>query len=306
MTLTISRYRMTYQAITPIRLPEYAGSNLRGAFGHALKSIACLTATANRGHCACQPAESCVYRQLFDPALRIVAGAQAQHVPTPLIIEPNAGDLVIRAHEQRHFDMVVLGQFAHSQLPIIQLAWQRALHDGIGSQDEQGKRGTARLLGMQLLDQPSIEIPANPKTVHLQITSPMRLQHYGELVNATHLTASILVRAVVRRYRLMHEVYGQTHDVDLDQLQTEINQIGLQRRLRWTEWTRWSSRQKQEMQLNGLTGRVLLTDVSDALWRYLYLGQWLHAGKNSMFGLGRYQVVSEPWLEQIEPQQKTA
>jgi len=95
---------------------------------------------------------------------------------------------------------------------------------------------------------------------------------------------------------LMHEVYGQSQPLDFEALQPAINVLGLDRRLRWTEWTRWSNRQKQEMQLSGLTGRVLLSNVSDTLWPYIYLGQWLHAGKNSMFGLGQYHILAEPWL----------
>jgi hypothetical protein len=33
----LARYRFEWQAATPIRLPDYAGSMLRGAFGHALR-----------------------------------------------------------------------------------------------------------------------------------------------------------------------------------------------------------------------------------------------------------------------------
>lgn len=292
----ISRYRVSYQVLQPIKLPQYAGSNLRGAFGHALKNIACLSAAQHRGQCMCQPADSCVYRQLFEPPMRFLETQREQHIPTPLIIEPVIGGCVLQVHEQHYFDLVLVGAFAHSQLPIIQLAWQRALHDGIGTKDEQNKRGSARLLGIQLFDQPQLTIPPNPKTVHIQITAPMRLQQQGEWVTAANLTPKVLIWSMIRRYHLMHEVYGQSQSLDFETLQPAINVLGLDRRLRWTEWTRWSNRQKQEMQLSGLTGRVLLSNVSDTLWPYIYLGQWLHAGKNSMFGLGQYHILTELWL----------
>ena len=39
----LARYRFEFQATRPIRLPDYAGSMLRGAFGHALRKLACMT-----------------------------------------------------------------------------------------------------------------------------------------------------------------------------------------------------------------------------------------------------------------------
>ena len=193
MTLPISRHRVQYQAITAIKLPEYAGSALRGAFGHALKSIACMTAARNRGVCCCAPATSCLYRQLFDPPMQHVQYSHQQDIPAPIAIEPVLGGVVLQAGEQGYFDVVLIGQFAHQQQMIIQLAWQRALHDGVGVADPQGRRGQAMLLGMSLLNQPDAVIPPNPQHAHLHLISPMRLQHYGDWITAEHLTAPISV-----------------------------------------------------------------------------------------------------------------
>jgi hypothetical protein len=299
LTLPISRHRVQYQAITPIKLPEYAGSALRGAFGHALKSIACMTAARNRGVCCCVPATSCAYRQLFDPPMQQVQHSNQQDIPAPIAIEPVLGGVVLQAGEHGYFDVVLMGQFAHQQQMIIQLAWQRALHDGIGVTDPQGRRGQAMLLGMSLLNQPAIDIPANPRHAHLQLISPMRLQHYGNWITAEHLTAPILLKAVLRRCQMMVQLYRvqQAEPIESEPQfdATQFDQVGLERRVKWTQWTRYSNRQKREMTLGGLVGRVYLTDIPDEIWPYLYLGQWLHAGKNSIFGLGHYQIVEQAW-----------
>lgn len=318
MSLRISRHRITYQATTSIKLPEYAGSALRGAFGHALKSIACMTAASNRGVCCCEPASSCLYRQLFDPPMQQVQHNQQQDVPTPMAIEPVLGGMVLQAGEQGYFDVVLIGQLANQQQMIIQLAWQRALHDGIGVADPQGRRGQAMLLGMRLLNQPAADIPANPKHVHLQLISPMRLQHYGDWITAEQLTASILLHAILRRYQMMAQLYAapsQQHSVEPSHhlLQHDDSQwdaallqpVGLERRVKWTQWTRYSNRQKREMTLGGLVGRVYLTNIPDEIWPFLYVGQWLHAGKNSVFGLGHYRIVDQPWQPyEVTRQQK--
>jgi len=182
---------------------------------------------------------------------------------------------------------------------IIQLAWQRALHDGIGVADPQGRRGQAMLLGMRLLNQPEVEIPPNPRHAHLQLLSLMRLQYHGDWMTAEQLTAPILLQAVLRRYQILVHLYADAGTaVEPDGMALDasvLEQVGLERRVKWMQWTRYSNRQKREMTLGGLVGRVYLTDIPDAIWPYLYLGQWLHAGKNSMFGLGHYQIVADAW-----------
>lgn len=300
--LPITRYRIHYQANTAIRLPAYAGSVLRGAFGHALKNIACLSASRNKGVCCCQPISSCTYRQLFDPEKVTLANQREQDIAPPVIVEPVFADKVILLAEQAYFDMVLIGRFAYAQLAIVQLAWQRALQEGIGTKNEYGRRGSAQLLRIEVLNQPVLSAELAPKTqyVHLQLISPLRLQQRGDLVIAPHLTPAILLWAMIRRYQLIHELYGQVCEIDYVLLGSAIEQVGLQKRLKWTEWTRFSSRQKKQMKLSGLTGHILLENIPPLLMPYVYIGQWLHMGKNSVFGLGHYQVIDDAWITSKE------
>ena len=47
-----ARYRLEFNTEQPIHLPEYAGSALRGAFGHALRRAACVTGAPECTNCA--------------------------------------------------------------------------------------------------------------------------------------------------------------------------------------------------------------------------------------------------------------
>ena len=63
--------------------------------------------------------------------------------------------------------------------------------------------------------------------------------------------------------------------------------------LHWFDWTRYSSRQQQEMTLGGVLGTWTLhgsTETLAALWPWLWLGQWLHVGKNASMGMGGYTL----------------
>lgn len=43
LDLPLARYRLDFTVETPLNLPAFAGSTLRGAFGGALRASACMT-----------------------------------------------------------------------------------------------------------------------------------------------------------------------------------------------------------------------------------------------------------------------
>jgi hypothetical protein len=52
LVVPVNRYRFDCIAHTPIRLPDYTGSLLRGAFGRALRQVACITREKDCTPCA--------------------------------------------------------------------------------------------------------------------------------------------------------------------------------------------------------------------------------------------------------------
>lgn len=66
-TFLLARYRFEWQAGTPIRVPDYAGSMLRGAFGHALRQLACMT--RQRVCPGCSLLSTWPYAAIFTPPL---------------------------------------------------------------------------------------------------------------------------------------------------------------------------------------------------------------------------------------------
>ena len=84
--------RLQLQALvsTLLRLPDYAGSTLRGAFGSALQRIACMTRVST---CTgCPLLRTCPYAVVFESAPP--AGGHSlqkfSEVPRPYVIEPPA------------------------------------------------------------------------------------------------------------------------------------------------------------------------------------------------------------------------
>jgi hypothetical protein len=58
---------------------------------------------------------------------------------------------------------------------------------------------------------------------------------------------------------------------------------------------RYSNRKQCSHPLRGFIGSVQVAEIPPALWPFIAVGQWVHVGKGSTFGMGRYIV--EPILE---------
>ena len=125
-------------------MPDYAGSMFRGAFGHALRQLSCMTRQKECG--GCPLLSTCPYPAIFSPT------PPAQHalqkfsaIPVPYVIEPpEMGARLLEAGESLSFGMVLIGK-ALRELPLVILAWRRALARGVGAGD-----GTADLVRVTL------------------------------------------------------------------------------------------------------------------------------------------------------------
>lgn len=299
----VSRLRFTARAIDSIRLPDHAGSQLRGAFGGAYRQLACLT---RQKTCAdCPITATCPYHRVFESAPP-PAGHRLQRfsqVPHPYVIEPPPwGARTLYAGDTFQFHMVLVGQARHL-LPLIVAAWQRALLHGLGK-----AAGTAELIavhdesseqlvfsaegGRTLPLRGDVLIPPEQSSATLEILTPLRLQNNSRPLGPDTLTPRPLLTALVRRLALLAEFHTETRwEPDFVALAQEAGAVVGEAQLSWRDWTRYSSRQRQEMSLGGVVGAWRLEGISPALWPALWLGQWLHAGKNTTFGLGRFQLT---------------
>ncbi|MBF0152728.1 MAG: CRISPR system precrRNA processing endoribonuclease RAMP protein Cas6 [Magnetococcales bacterium] len=309
---SIARYLFDWEVETPMRLPEYAGSALRGVFGAALRRITCLTDAAT---CAgCGITNTCPWSMIFEapPPAERHAVQHFARIPNPYIIEPPAwGKHHFHPGERLTFGMVLVGR-ALAQLPLIILAWQRALGRGVGHEN-----GTARLLGVrhvlpdgseQVVYDPTVGVvidhareispasmlPSATERITLNLLTPLRIQREGKPLGPGRLTPRDFLLTLARRISLLAEFHaGVRLGLDFSDLTHRAEALTAHGSLGWRDWTRWSGRQQQEMTLGGVTGRWTLRGDLTPFWSLLYLGQWLHVGKNATFGLGRYWMMDD-------------
>lgn len=316
-TLPLARYRYTFRMREPLRLPDYAGSLLRGQFGASFRRISCMTGEASCEGCPLRT--TCPYAAVFEaPAPAQHDLQNFSHIPNPYVIEPPLlGTTAIARNEPLVFNLVLFGR-ALTHLPLISFALQRALEQGLGPARA---RGTLERIDVHQTDgagnaseQPwaplwhhgdaqlaaheaalPLAAPASATAVteaRLTFLTPLRLQHQGQPIRPHALTPRKLVADLLRRLTLLAEFHAGMPDIvpEVHDLVRHAEGLAHQHDLRWHDGSRYSSRQQREMPLGGALGSWTLSGELAPLLPWLHLGQWLHVGKNATLGLGAYRL----------------
>lgn len=304
--LPVARYRFAFRVHEDLRLPDYAGSLLRGQFGAALRRTACMTRAKTCD--GCPLLATCPYPAIFEtPPPPAHALQKFSRVPNPYVIEPPPlGTRTVAAGEELGFAMVLIGR-ALDQLPLVVYSLQRALRQGLTRARARGDLadivhespdGAESVwdadAGRIAAHDAALVVPEfGPyREARLEIVTPLRLQDNGRPASGEALGPRRLVTALVRRAALLFEFHASVPGLGAGARELALCAEALagECQLQWHDWTRYSSRQQREMTLGGLLGTWTLRGDLAPLLPWLWLGQWLHAGKNATMGMGRYSL----------------
>jgi hypothetical protein len=303
----VARYRLHLRATTAIRLPAYAGSAWRGALGHALKRTVCVTGVR---HCPdCLLYRSCVYPYVFEtpPPENAAKLRKYTAAPHPFVIEPWPDCREVAPDQGFGVDLVLIGR-GNAQLAYVIEALRRAGEHGLGrSEGRYALCGVEQetAAGWQSIYAPGGRLQTLPATVseapplpvgplRVELLTPLRLKVGGDLVTPERLRFRDFFSQLLRRVSLLSYFHTDTPlDTDFRALVQAAEAIALSDAdLRWYDWTRYSARQDALLQMGGLVGTFTLPGAALApFWPCLWLGQWTHAGKGAVMGLGRYRLL---------------
>jgi hypothetical protein len=313
ISIPLARLRFTFTAETSIRLPEWAGSMWRGAFGNALRRLSCMT--RQKDCAACPLFNTCPYPAIFAPPPLEHRIQYFRQPPAPYLIElEDRGARVLERGGTLRLGMTLLGR-AERETALIVEALEYAARRGLGASGGTAELDEVRCLPLakdgkaMTLYRPAqdtrlrdvarcqLAAPSPPPTLAgltLRFRTPLRLQKNGRALPPAKLTPAVLLSSIVKRVALLAELYGNgVPDWDFKSLAETAATITDERDLRWLDWSRYSSRQNQAMQLGGVIGTWRLSgDLAD-FFPALFCGQWLGAGKETVFGLGRYELVGD-------------
>ncbi len=304
--LPLTRHRLVFVPEGPMRLPAFAGSAWRGGLGWALKRLVCVMRLRPCEGCPLE--RSCIFPSVFAarPDEDATKMRRYERVPNPFVLEPvHPSRTTVGPEDRVVLDLVLVGR-ACRQVAYIVRALDQAAEGGIGPD-----RGTLRLLSVRPVDEPWAPLELEPAEqalvaegvvplipppwplVELRLRTPLRLQHEGRLVGPHSFDPACFATGLVRRVSMFCHHHGEADlEADFVGLKVQAQAIRLlDAQLEWTEQLRRSSRQRAVLAMGGLVGRILL-DLSDApdLWPFLWLGQFLHAGKGTTMGMGGYRL----------------
>ncbi|WP_044469481.1 CRISPR system precrRNA processing endoribonuclease RAMP protein Cas6 [Mannheimia massilioguelmaensis] len=300
--LPVSRYRLSFQVTEPFQLPEYAGSALRGTFGRSLRKISCMT---KQEDChGCWLYQTCPYTNIFEtPAPSNHSLQKFSQVPNAYVIEPlEWGEQRYEKGDDFAFDLVLFGRTL-DQLPLILFAFKRALSFNLAggkailtnlAKISENQTALSIFYQEKIVEHSQTQaIPQDlPLSFELELLTPLRIQDNGKPLRENQISKERFLITLAKRISLLAEFHTQPLQLDFERLITEIEPIQDRKNLHWQDWTRYSSRQKQKMKLGGVVGRWRLENLSPDWAKLLYIGQWLHCGKNATFGLGKYKIAN--------------
>lgn len=155
-------------------------------------------------------------------------------------------------------------------------------------QRENSKKNLKKITGNDLKNN---EINLSAKRLSLSFITPTRLKFEGKLT--PKLEFHILIRNLLRRISLLTYFHcGFDLKVNFKELIKLSENITIKsNNLSWFDWERYSTRQKSKMKMGGIIGTITYEGVLKEFIPILLLGEYLHVGKGTSFGLGKYVII---------------
>ena len=135
---------------------------------------------------------------------------------------------------------------------------------------------------------------SDPKRLTVRFLTPTRLDLDDDLVFP--ITFHDLVRGLVNRITSLERFYGSPEDAEPAKY-AELLDLAREVRMtenaqRWVDLERYSTRQRTKLKMGGAVGyAVYECEDFTPFAGLLALGEWLHVGKLTTMGLGRFEVI---------------
>ncbi|MBL0689566.1 MAG: CRISPR system precrRNA processing endoribonuclease RAMP protein Cas6 [Pseudoalteromonas sp.] len=263
-------------------LPAYKGAMLRGWLGHALKAV-------------------------DERAFFAFYGNHDDQQPKPYVISPSE-DLKTQYQQNEfyYFDILLFGAVT-DLAPTLLKAIKHGQSLGFGGQKTPFElvsiasitpsKITAGIettkLSDWLLPQTSNSLAQTELALHF--TTPLRLKVAGNILKNQPPELPLLLKQVARRLAQLCEFWVCDDKELINALYKEQPLLGdheTTAHIYFENWQRYSFKEKSLQPYGGLKGQVsYFGEIAPAI-PWLQVGEQLHIGGKSTFGLGKYQLIN--------------
>lgn len=299
MQVRYVKLHFTIQFMEETRLPVNKVSAIRGGIGEMLLRNNCIR---DRNCAECDFESECIVRRTmyskFDrkPAF-VTTGDSVGYV-----LECENYEEIFSAGDMLKFQLILFGKTIVYFSQFLQAVYQLG-SVGIGKEHSEYRLVSIRnTTGKELLEGANVLMEHYiVQTIgdyvryrlgqgrilenKIRFKTPVTLKHQGKLQE--RLTIEAVIPAVFRRLYILDCFEG----LDCEEMlwQGEYPEV-LSENSRKITVRRYSSTQDQKMNLWGIKGELVLSEIPQELLPVLLAGEIMHIGKNTSFGFGRYYV----------------
>jgi CRISPR-associated endoribonuclease Cas6 len=313
---SLHHFRFHLEPKAQLHMPAYnKGNVIRGGFGSTFRRIVC--------HANCREPETCdlrfvcPYTAVFNPF--VPEGSEKisknRDIPRPFVIKPPLETKETYVPGARlSFDLVVVGK-AKDYLPYFIVTFKELCQFGLGrgrtactlagveSVSPGGSVGSVYLSSDNTVRPPSdsirwpdlLPVPSNNgkkeiRRIKLRFLTPTTLKADGLM--ARKVEFSHLIKRLRDRINALGYFYcGEGLDIDFKALGKAAEEVTTIRdSTAWISSSRYSRRRDVSHDLSGFVGEVVFEGRLEPFLPYLKLGEYLHVGKNAVFGNGWFRI----------------
>lgn len=255
--------------------PYFVGSQLRGAFGYALKKVTCINPKYN---CIdCFATTSCLYYEFYEE----------RNTYHKFRFDFNL------ALEKYEFNFYLFDS-AVEKLPYILSAFINMLKEnGLGKDKIKFDDFDIFINDELATNKGNITIPKDyikifeinslAKNIQIEFETPLRIKKENRFLRDDEIELSTLINSTYQRQmKLLNR--------DFKKFPYQIQGDIIEKNLRYKELTRASNRQKTTMNIGGLIGTMTIKNINKECYEVLKLAELLAIGKQTVFGLGKIKV----------------
>lgn len=306
--LDLKRFCFEARFLEKGKVTRELGVTLRGGFGSALRQVSCTLGLENCRECSLGTA--CAYGYIFEtpvpPGSEIMR--KYPHAPHPFIFAPGKRILSHVEKDQVLTGSIVVIGGAIRYLPYFFLALEHLGRLGLGQEKipfklesvetEEGTNVYRRSDGSRFKEVRADRYPLEPgekreSRFNIRFESPVRIQRNGEILAAPTLVD--IVKTLARRIQLLGYFHcgGWKENVSSAFLSAADNTRCTRSSWSWLDSRRFSSRQGRPTPTGGAIGDCTFEGDIGTLEPLLRIGEYVHVGKGTSFGLGKYILLEE-------------
>jgi len=295
--LPFAEYQFDYQINQKLTIPALSGTLWHSVFGKALHQLNCKTQQHNCQNCHLKT--NCHYTQIF------TGKTNNKPKPAPHLFKSNFHKERINTQQTLSTRLILIGNI-NQQLPQTIQAMQKVGQNGFGKdrikatlkkitqhtpygiQREIHIKNRPEQMGLAL----HYPILQPIKKLRIEFITPFRHQHPNK--QEPRFQIDYFLMNLVRRISQLQYYYGLSRPNDnYKQLKHASQSLPIiDQQMQNKTFNSLKKRKNQHHQSQGWLGYIDINiQEYPQLWKYLYLGQWLNAGKNASMGFGQYQLI---------------